>query len=149
RLLDKVRDAVAERIDLDDELQTEPLLLSHLDQPVKDRLPVAIAGEIVVGDKEAKDALGEVGTHQALDIVGVAPARLAPLHIDDCAEAALEWAAAPGVKGADRLAVAPHDVERQERGDLLLQPREILHEIVDGLQPSFEGVGKEPGEPAL
>jgi len=37
RLLDKVRDAVAERVDLDDELQPETLALAHLDQPVEDR----------------------------------------------------------------------------------------------------------------
>ena len=112
-----------------------PSLLAHLDQPVEDRLPIAVAREIVVGDKEAKDALGKVGAHQALDIVGVAPARLASLHIDDRAKAALERAAAPGIEGADRLAVAPHDVERQKRGDLLLQPGQIAHVVVDRLQP--------------
>src|SRR4029077_3231613 len=83
RLLDKVRDAVAQGVDLDDELQPEPFLLAHLDQPVEYRLPIAVAGEIVVGDEEAEDALGEVGAYQPLDIVGVAPARLTPLDIDD------------------------------------------------------------------
>jgi hypothetical protein len=103
---------VAEGVDLDDELQPEPLAFAHLDEAVEDRLPVAVAREIVVGDEEAKDALSQVGAHQALDVVGVAPARFAPLHIDDRAKAALKRAAAPGVEGADRLAVAPHDIER-------------------------------------
>ena len=138
-----------ERVDLDDELQPEPFPLAHLDQPVEDRLPIAVAREIVVGDEEAEDALGEVGAHQPLDIVGIAPARFAPLHIDDRAKAALERAAAPGVEGADRLAVAPHDVERQKRGDLLLQPGQIVHVVVDRLQPACERVGEEPGEPSL
>src|SRR4029077_2007834 len=91
RLLDKVRDAVAERVDLDDELQPEPLALAHLDQPVEDRLPIAVAREIVIGDEEAEDALAKVGAHQPLDIIGIAPARLPPLHIDDRAKAALKW----------------------------------------------------------
>ncbi len=119
------------------------------DQAVEDRLPIAVAGEIVVGDEKAKDALGEIGAHQALDIVGVAPARFAALDIDDRAKAALERAAAPGIEGADRLAVAAHDVDRQKRGHLLLQPRQIVHVVVDRLQPAGERVGKEPFEPAL
>ena len=34
-----------------------PLLLAQLDEPVEDRFPVLVAGEIVVGDEEAIDAL--------------------------------------------------------------------------------------------
>ena len=79
-------------------LKASPSLLAHLDQAVEDRLPVPVAGEIVVGDEEAVDALGQVDAHHPLDVVGVAPARLAPLHVDDRAEAALERAAAPGVE---------------------------------------------------
>ena len=147
RLLDEVRDAVAERVDLDDELQPEPLALAHLDQTVEDRLPIPVAREIVVGDEKTEDALGEIGAHQPLDIVGVAPARLAPLHIDDRAKAALERAAAPGVEGADRLAVAPHDVERQKRRHLLLQPGQIVHVVVDRLEPAGERIGEDLDEP--
>ena len=110
---------VAQGVDLDDEVQRQPLLLAHLDQAVEDRLPIAVAREIVVGDEEAVDALRQVGAHQPLDVVGVAPARLAPLHVDDRAEAALERATAPGVEGAERLAVAPDDLDRQKRRDLL------------------------------
>jgi hypothetical protein len=129
RLLDEIRDAVAERVDLNDELQFEPVALAHLDQPVEDRLPVPIAREIVVGDEEAEDTLREVGAHQALDIVGVAPARLAALHIDDRAKAALERAAAAGVEGANRLAIAPHDVGRQKRRHLPLAQATTPHPI--------------------
>ncbi len=135
RLLDKIRDAVAERVDLDDELQAEPFALAHLDQAIEDCLPIAVARKIVVGDEKAEDALREVGAHQTLDIVGVAPARFAALHIDDRAKAALERAAAPGIERADRLAIAAHDIERQKRGYLLLQPGQIVHVVVDRLQP--------------
>src|SRR5262245_19986087 len=78
RLLDKIRDAVTERIDLDDELQFEPFALAHRDEAVKDRLPIAVAREIVIGDEEAKNALREVGAHQAFDVVGLTPARFPP-----------------------------------------------------------------------
>ncbi len=61
-------------------------------------LPVAVAGEIVVGDEEVVDALREVLAHQRLDIVGRAAARLAALHVDDGAERALERAAAAGIE---------------------------------------------------
>src|SRR5262249_35761241 len=120
RFLDKIRDAVTERIDLDDELQSEPLALAHRNEAVKDRLPITITREIVIGDEKAENVLREIGAHQALDIVSVSPARLSPLHIDDRAKAALERAAPPRIEGADCLAVTPHDVEWQERGYLRL-----------------------------
>ena len=57
RLLDEVRDLVAERVDLDGEADVDALAPAQLDQPVEEHLPVAVAGEIVVGDEEAVDAL--------------------------------------------------------------------------------------------
>ena len=60
--------------------------LAQLDQAVEDRLPVPVAGEIVVGDEEPEDARRAVWRAPALDVVGVAPARLAALHVDDRAE---------------------------------------------------------------
>jgi hypothetical protein len=64
RLLDEVRDLVAQRIDLDDEADDGMLLVfAQLDQPVEDRFPVLVAGEIVVGDEEARDALRDIGAH--------------------------------------------------------------------------------------
>ncbi len=147
RLLDEVGNAVAEGVDLDDELQTEPFALAHLDEAVENRLPVPVAREIIVGNEEAEHALSEVGAHQPFDIIGVAPARLATLHIDDRAKAALERAAAPGVEGADRLAIAPHDVERQKRRHLLLQPGQIVHVVVDRREPAGQRIGEDSGEP--
>ena len=57
RLLDEIRNLVAERIDLDGEADIHPLAVPHLDHAVEQRLPVLVAGEIVVGDEEALDAL--------------------------------------------------------------------------------------------
>ena len=47
-------------------------------EPVEDRLPVAVAGEIVVRDEEMADALSGVVAHAALDVIGRAVARLRP-----------------------------------------------------------------------
>ena len=53
-LLDEVRNLVAPGVDLDGEPdRLDPLDLAQMDDPVEDRLPVLVAGEIVVGDEEA------------------------------------------------------------------------------------------------
>ena len=83
------------------------------DEAVEDRLPVAVAGEIVVGDEKAGDALGGVGAHDRLDVVGGTVAGLAPLDVDDGAEAALERAAAAGVEAGVVPGDPGHDVARQ------------------------------------
>ena len=57
RLLDEVRNLVAERIDLDGEADLREFAVAQLDQAVEEHFPVAVAGEIVVGDEEPLDAL--------------------------------------------------------------------------------------------
>ena len=57
RFLDEVRDLVAQRVDLDHEADVHAVLFAQLDDPVVDRFPILVAGEIVVGDEEALDAL--------------------------------------------------------------------------------------------
>ena len=64
--------------------------LAQLDDAVEDRLPVLVAGEIVVGDEEPVEAVAECCAEQVLDVVGRAAARLAALHVDDGAERALD-----------------------------------------------------------
>src|SRR5215469_10919221 len=105
--LDEVRDAVAEGIDLDDEVELEPFLLTQRNEAIHDRLPVLVAGEIVVGDEEAVDPLGDIRPDDRLDIFGRAPARLPPLDIDDGAEGALVGAAAPGIEAGNGAGGAP------------------------------------------
>ncbi len=55
----------------------------------------------------------------------------------------------PASKRAQRFVIAPDDLDRQKRRDLLLQPGQIVHEIVDRLQLSGERVGEHPVEPSL
>src|SRR5262249_40319227 len=94
RLLDEIRDLVTERVDLDGEADLGELALAQLDHAIEQRLPVAVAGEIVVGDEEAVDALGGVLADDVLEVVDRADAALAALHVDDGAERALVGAAA-------------------------------------------------------
>ena len=89
---------VAERVDLDHEADVHAVLFAQLDDAVVDRFPILVAGEIVVGDEEAVDALRPVHAQDLLDAVGGAVARFASLHVDDGAERALEGAAAAGVE---------------------------------------------------
>ena len=133
-LLDEARDLVAHRVDLRDDLDAQALLLAHRDQAVEDRFPVLVAREVVVGDEEVVHALREVGADDALDVVGAARARLAPLHVDDGAEAAQERAAAPGVEARAQTAGAANDVDRQVRRRRALQARQIVHEVVERLE---------------
>ena len=63
---------MAERVDLQQKPDPETLVLPQVNQAVEDRLPVTVAGAIVVGDKKAGDALGGVGAHDRLDGVGSA-----------------------------------------------------------------------------
>ncbi len=97
-LLDEVRNLVAHRVDLNHQAERDLVDLAQLGEPVVDRFPLPVAGEIVVGDEEAGDALGPVVAHDLLDVVGRPVARLATLHVDDGAERALERAAAAGIE---------------------------------------------------
>src|SRR5580700_1059427 len=108
RLLDETRQAVTHGIDLDDELEVQLLLLAHCDEAVEDIFPVGVAGEVVVGDEEAVDALSEIAANDLLDIVGGAAAGFAPLHVDNGAERTQERAAAAGIEGGDFAARALH-----------------------------------------
>jgi len=92
-----MRDAVTQRIDLDDEFDVHPGAFAQRDEAVEDRFPILVAREVVVGDEETVHAVRNVAADDLFDIVGAAPARLASLHVDDGAEAALERTAAAGI----------------------------------------------------
>ena len=134
RLLDEVRDAVAERVDLQQEPDFEALLLAQFDEAIEDRLPIAVAGEIVVGDEKARDPLRGVGAHDRLDVVGGPIAGLAPLNVDDRAEAALERAAAPGVEAGVVSRDPRHDGARQHGNRRSRHIRHVVQIIVDWLR---------------
>jgi hypothetical protein len=68
--LDEIGKLVAERIHLDDEADIELLNLAQVYQAVEDRLPVLVAGKIVVGDEEAAHASAVIEAHDLFDIGG-------------------------------------------------------------------------------
>ena len=68
-LLDEIRGLVAERVDLDGEADLRAIAGAELDQSVEQQLPIAVTGEIVVGDEKPPDALGTVLTDNLLKIV--------------------------------------------------------------------------------
>ncbi len=137
RLLDEVRDLVTHGVHLHVQVDLEPVHLAHLDDAVEDRLPVLVAGEVVVGDEVAAEPLLGAGADQHLDVVRRAVARLAPLHVDDRAEAARERAAASGVEARDVAEVAAHVAGGQRRQRLRLEAGKIRHEIVARPEPSL------------
>src|SRR5579862_2035132 len=136
----EIRNLVAQRVDLDQEAHIHAVFFTQFDDAVEDRLPVLVAGEIVVGDEEAVDAVRVILAQDALDVVGRAPARFAPLHVDDGAERALERAAAPGVERghvADGLA---HRIARQEGRHRVFERRQIVDVIIERLERTVGGV---------
>ena len=143
RLFDEAGNAVTERVDLQHQPDAEAVFFAQLDQPVEDRLPVLVAGEIVVGDEEARDPLRSVGAHDAFDVVRRAVARLAALHVDDGAEAALERAAAAGVEARIMAGDAGDRLARQDRIGRRRHVRQIVHVVVDRLRGSSRHVAQE------
>ena len=140
---DEIRDFVAQRVDLDQEAHVHAVFLAQFDDAVEDRLPVLVAGEIVVGNEEAVDAVVVVLAQDALDVVRRAPPRFPALHIDDGAERALERAAAPGVEGghvADGLA---HRIAGEKRRHRVFQRRQIVDVIVHRLEQAFGGIAQD------
>ena len=105
---------MTQRVHLQDESDPEPFARAQVDQSVKNSFPIAIAGEIVVGDKETADALAHICTNNRLHIIGGAVTRFAALHIDDRAEAALERTAAACVKAGVVEGVAADHATRQD-----------------------------------
>ena len=126
-----------------------PLLSPEVDQAIEDRLPVAVAGEIVVGDEVMGDALGVVGAHDRLDVVGAPIARLAALDVDDRAEAALEGTAATGVEARVMADDPPHHFLRQHGDRRRLHAGHVIQVVVDRLRPIGGDVADEVGHPPL
>src|SRR6516162_7322195 len=93
-LLDEVRDTVTQRVHLYREADLQALADPQLDHPIKERLPMAIAREVIIGDEEPSVTLAVVFTDRALEIVRRAKPALAALDVDDRAERALVGAAA-------------------------------------------------------
>ena len=149
RLFDEAGDLVAERVDLDHQPERDRGSLAQLDQPVEDRFPFLVAREIVVGDEELADPDLPVATHELLDVVGGAVARLAALHIDDRAEGALVRAAAAGVEAGALAERARHVALRQERHRCARQRGQVGHGVVERCEPTGGSVLQDCVEPVL
>ena len=148
RLLDETRDLVARRVDLDDEAGVDALLAQR-DQPVEDRLPVAVASQIVVGDEKVANAVRDIDAHQRFDVVGAAIARLAALNVDDGAERAQERTAASGVEARDHAERAPDALRRHVRPRRAFEPGKVVQIVVDRLELARGGVAQHFVEPPL
>ena len=123
--------------------------LAQKNQAVEDRLPVLVAGEIIVGDEEAVDALRQIGAHHGFDLVGVAVAGFSALHIDDGAEGALERAAAPGVETGDGAAGAANDLGGQDGQRRIFHARQVGEIIIKRLELAGHCVAQIGVEPAF
>ena len=148
RLLDEVRDLVAERVDLDGEADPDFLVLQG-DHPVEQDLPVGVAGEVVVGDEEPVDALLPVRPDDLLEVVGRAEAALAALHVNDGAERALVGAAAAEVDAGIGAGGSFDMLARQNRRGFAFQRGQLIHVVVEGLEFAPPGVEEDLVEPAL
>ncbi len=140
---------MAERIDLQQEPDLEALDFAQFDEAIEDRLPVAVAGEIVVGDKKARYALSCVGAHDRLDVVGGAIAGLAPLDVDDRAKAALKRAPAPGVEAGVMSGHSRDDGTRKDRNCGSSHIRHVVQVIVRRLRRAGVDIAQQALEPAF
>ena len=94
-------------------------------------------------------SLRRVGAHDRLDVVGRAVARLAALHVDDGAEAALERTAAAGVEARIMPGDPRHDLARQDRIDRRRHLRQVVEIIVDRLGIARRDVAQHVGHAAF
>jgi hypothetical protein len=147
--LDEARDAVAQGIDLNREAEREAFDPAQIDQPIEDRLPILVAGEIVVGDEEFAKSLGVVRSNDFFDIVGRAAPGFPALHVDDGAERALVGAAPAGVEACGVPKRAADHVRGQYRTRDALYPRQVVHMVVEGPERADIGVLQHPFEPSF
>ena len=143
----EVGNRVTARVDLNQQAKRDALLLAQRDQAIEDRLPGAVAGEIVVGDEEFVNALRPVQAHETFDVVRRTVARRAALHVDDRAERALVRAAAAGIETGAEAERARHIPLRQERHRRALHARQVLHEVVQGRKVAVGRVAQHRVEP--
>ena len=140
RLSDEVRDLVAESVNLDDESQFQSLALPQAYDPVEDRLPVLVTGEVVVRDEELLHPFGVVETNDALDIICGPEPGFSTVDVDDRAEAALERTTAPSVETRPRGHAAASRGFGNDGTDGTRQVREGRQNIVYGRQGPSMGI---------
>ena len=139
-LLDEIRDLVAERVDLDGKPDLGAICGPQRDQAIEQRFPVAVAGEIVVGDEKSPDVLGIVVADDLLHVVRRTESALAPLHVDDGAEGALVWTAATEIHARERSSRPADVASRQNWRRFPLQIGQMIHVIVERRKPAIPGI---------
>ena len=85
----------------------------------------------------------------AFEVVGGAKAALAPLHVDDRAEAALERAAAAEIEARPLAGIAVERLLRHPRHGDIGDARQVLEIIVDRLELVGPGIDEQAVEPPL
>jgi len=90
-----------------------------------------------------------VKPHEVLHVIRRAVARLAALHVDDCAERALVRAASARVETRAEAERPCHIPFREERHGRPLQTRQVLHEVVHRCEPTLGRIAQHHVEPAL
>ena len=98
----KVWNFVTGSVSLQREMNLETGRRPELDDPVENRLPVMVTGEIIISDEKVPHALGVSRTDDLLYIACCSESGLPALHVDDGAEAAIEGASTACVKTAGR-----------------------------------------------
>ena len=141
-LLDEVGNAMAKGIDLDDEVELQPLLLTERDDAIENLLPVLVAGEVVVGDENTPDSPGEVVPKTAFDIVGRARPGLATLHVDNRTKAALKRAPAPGIDARASGQAALDDARGNTGQGSPRESGKIVERGVERFEPVMIGVAE-------
>ena len=124
---------MTKRVDLQDQPDAEFFPSRSSISRSRIGLPVAVAGEIVVGNEKPRDALRRIGAHDRLDVVGGAVTRFAALDIDDGAEAALERAAPAGVEAGICVGTSVTSVAREDRRHRARRFGHVVDIVVDRL----------------
>src|SRR5215831_6086675 len=112
---------MAQGIDLDHKPDLQALAEAQLDHAVKQRFPMPVAREIVVGDEEALDTLNIVLADNPLQVVRRSESALAPLHVNDGAERALVRTASAQIGARQRSRGASDMLAWQDRRWLAFQ----------------------------
>src|SRR6266849_3516288 len=105
---------MTKRVDLNHQADRNLIDLAQLREPIVERFPLLVPGEIVVRDEVAGNTLCPIFANDLLDVVRRPKARLAALHVDDGAERALERAATAGVEAGIGAGGAFDELKRQK-----------------------------------
>src|ERR1041385_544175 len=102
-----------------------------MNQPIENRFPHFVAGEVVIGDEEAVKTLRNVGSHDCFDVVRRAEPRLSSLHVYDRAKRALVRTPASGIETGHSPSGTFGTHRRNYRDGSAFDSGQIAHEVVD------------------